>query len=87
MSYYWSGPGVDTDQPDTTTNQPGIFTFVVIGTNGCISATNVTVIEDFELPDIFAEVVGVLDCNTSSVTLSGGSATQDVIYFCKEPLH
>src|SRR5690606_7097717 len=75
VTFHWEGPGVDENTQTATATQSGDFTLTVTAPNGCTSSQTVVVNDDFDEPDIFAEVIGTLDCNTSSVTLSGGSVT------------
>lgn len=83
--YQWIGPGVDSNDPLVIATDPGTFIFTVTAENGCTSSEEITVIEDIEIPDISAEVLGILDCNTSSVVLSGNSETPDVTYIWSGP--
>src|SRR5690606_20919584 len=79
-TFHWEGPGVDENTQSATATQSGDFTLTVTAPNGCTSSQDVVVNDDFEEPDIFAEVIGTLDCNTSSVTLSGGSGTSGATF-------
>jgi hypothetical protein len=85
VSYYWSGPGVDTNQPVTSANQLGVYTFTVTGPNGCVSSEEVFVADESDPPDIAAEVVGTLDCNTATVTLFGSSVTLGATFHWSGP--
>lgn len=78
-SFLWSGPApfIDTSLPNPTTNLPGIYTFTVIGANGCESVDTVEVYEDLLPPDIF--VAGdTLDCLLDSIQLQANTTTPDV---------
>ena len=75
VTYVWSGPGLNTNDPITNTSIGGVYSFVVIGPNGCVSTVNVTVEEDLSFPDIEANSSGNLDCENSLVTLIGNSNT------------
>ncbi len=84
-TFLWSGPGAGGTFPTTYTAVPGAYTLTVTGPNGCTSSQEVTVLADYELPDISAEVSGELDCDSTSVTLSGNSETEDVSYLWSGP--
>src|SRR5690606_24440896 len=79
-TFHWEGPGVDENTQSATATQSGDFTLTVTAPNGCTSSQDVVVNDDFEEPDIFAEVIGTLDCNTSSVSLSAGSGTSGATF-------
>ncbi len=85
VTYHWSGPGVDTNLPITTTTQIGTYIFIVTTIAGCTSSEAVIVEGDFEAPDINAEVNGIIDCNGLPVTLTGSSNTPNVIYHWSGP--
>ena len=85
VTYQWTGPGVDTNTPVATTLQSGVYTLVITTSAGCSSTEEVEVLEDLTPPDIFAEVQGQLDCNTSSVILTGSSTTPNVTYVWSGP--
>ena len=85
VTYHWSGPGLDTNLPVVNTSAAGIYTFTVAGENGCVSMQEVNVLTDIEIPDIFAEASGTIDCNNSAVVLSGGSNTPNTTYFWSGP--
>ena len=79
-TFHWFGPGVDIYTQNTTTDQVGVYTLTVTGANGCSSIEEVEVVADLEIPNVFAEVSGVLGCNNSSVALLGSSTTPNVTY-------
>ncbi len=80
VNYIWSGPGLDTDLPITSTDQPGVYTFAVLAPNGCVSTMIVFVIEENTQLDISASVDGILTCENETVTLTGSTETQNVSY-------
>ncbi|MFK7772206.1 MAG: hypothetical protein AB8F94_08700, partial [Saprospiraceae bacterium] len=83
--FNWSGPGVSSNSPTITVNQEGTYTFIVTGENGCVNVETISVLDFFDLPDISAEVQGVLDCNNSFVNLVGNSNTSDVTFLWTGP--
>ena len=85
VTYQWNGPGVDINSPIAETSQTGIYTLTITGDNGCTSTEAINVLEDFEVPDIFAEALGLIDCNNAIVVLSGSSGTPNVTYTWSGP--
>jgi hypothetical protein len=82
VTYKWSGP------EDFTSNR-SIDTIAVAGTysltvtdpsNGCTSTAMVNVAQGTPAPGASASVSGPLTCTTTSITLSGSSATSGVSY-------
>ncbi len=80
VTFHWFGPGVDENTASAITVESGTFILTVTAPNGCTNSEVVTVFESLEPPDIFAEVIGVLDCDNSTVTLSGSSITPNVTF-------
>jgi gliding motility-associated-like protein len=84
ITYAWSGPGVvsggNTDAP--TVNQPGQYTLLITGSNGCAATSTVNVVPDANLPIANAGSAMTLDCNSTNVMLdgSGSDAGADIIY-------
>ncbi len=85
VTYQWIGPGLDSNSPTVDTDQSGIYTLIVTGPGGCTSSEDVMVEEDLELPDIYAEAQGELDCDSPSVILFGSSETPNVTYVWSGP--
>jgi len=82
VSFNWTGPNgfVSTDQ-NPTVSVAGIYTLTVNNpTTGCSGTDTANVVVNTTLPGATAGVSGPLTCNTSTVTLSGGSATAGVSY-------
>lgn len=74
LSFSWSGPGIvsggNTATP--TVNQSGTYTVTVTNTaNGCTDTDDLVIILDNTPPVTDAGLGGVLDCNTSQLTLNG----------------
>lgn len=57
------------DNDNLTVSDPGVYTVIVIGDNGCSSEATVEVEQDIEPPVVTASVDGVLTCVVSSVNL------------------
>ena len=80
LTYSWTGPGgfSSTEQSPTVPN-PGMYTVVASGTNGCTSTATTIITEDTALPNASA-IGGELNCAANSVTLSGSSTTAGITY-------
>ena len=60
-----------------TVDKPGVYTLLVSNTiNNCSATASVTVLDDHTAPAAAANAPGVINCKSSSVTLSGNGATQ-----------
>jgi len=72
-TYSWAGPGIVSggSSATATVNAAGSYTVTVTGANGCTDTDNVSVSEDITTPTANAGGAGVIDCNNSSVNLSG----------------
>ncbi|MBK7086676.1 MAG: hypothetical protein IPH53_19295 [Flavobacteriales bacterium] len=69
--FAWTGPnGFTSGDQNPVVSAPGIYELTVTGTNGCTSVAQAEVTLDDEVPGAQASG-GVLNCNTSSVMLSG----------------
>jgi len=80
-TYNWSGPNNFTaTTKDVTVSTPGTYTLTVTANGGCSESTTVEVLEDTSSPDISAVADGILDCNSSSVIITGGSSTPNVTF-------
>ncbi len=79
-SYSWSGPNnfMSSDQ-NPTASEAGTYTLTVTGPNGCTSTATATVDANADLPNASA-TGGTIDCNNTSVQLSGNSTTPGVTY-------
>lgn len=83
VSYNWSGPKgfISTEQnPKTTSN--GLYNLVVTNpVNNCTSIASITITPDtLSVLGAKASVSGIITCNNTTVTLTGTSNTNDVIY-------
>ncbi|MFK7776398.1 MAG: gliding motility-associated C-terminal domain-containing protein [Saprospiraceae bacterium] len=78
--FQWVGSGVNSSLPNITVNQAGNYALTITAPNGCTSTEVVTVFEDLDLPDISTQVSGTIDCNNSTVTLTGSSNTANVTF-------
>lgn len=74
-SFTWNAPGnVVLNGATQNVSTVGTYTLVVTGPNGCTSTATADVNPDANLPNASASG-GTIDCNTTSVTLNGGSTT------------
>ena len=78
FTYQWTnamGETVGSDSVCAVTN-PGTYTVVVMGTNGCSDRASLIVGQNIEPPIVVPSVTGVLTCSvsevTASVSVSGG---------------
>ncbi|MBC7773825.1 MAG: hypothetical protein H7246_00190, partial [Phycisphaerae bacterium] len=61
--YLWDGPNsFQSSDPGPVTDQPGVYSLLVTGTNGCSSTAQALVVPDFAQPSIIADG-GVLKCD------------------------
>lgn len=84
VTFNWTGPGTITNANTATPtiSQAGTYTLDVINpANGCSATAAVTVGQNKTQPaEVTAIVSGAITCNTTSVTVTGGSSTADVTY-------
>lgn len=84
LNYSWTGPHPITNPTfaKASVSEPGVYTVTATNpVNGCSSTFSVTVKQNNQVPlDVVAQVSDVLTCTTTSVTLSGSSATAGVNY-------
>lgn len=70
-TFSWKGPGGFTSNALTPTiTQTGIYTLTIVSPNGCPREIPVEVTADFAKPQVNAFVGELLDCNTTSLTIS-----------------
>ena len=74
FNYLWSN-GAST--ASIIVNEPGIYSVVITGENGCFDETSVTVEQN--ITEANAVITGneILTCDTTSVTLDAGTSTAD----------
>lgn len=83
VTYQWTGTsGFFSSQQKPVTTLPGRYTAMVTNpSNGCSSTYELEVKENYFSPeDVSATVLGVLNCRTAIVQLSGQSSTSCVKY-------
>ena len=73
----WSGPnGFTSDSLIIGVTQPGMYVFTITSVNGCSKTLEADVIGNFTPPLVSANAPTLLDCNTTSMTLSSvGTST------------
>ncbi len=75
--FNWTGPNnFETDEPNPFVDEPGDYTLLITGPNGCESESTVSVDVDTIPPDLTLAVSDTLDCNITIVQLSAFSAPQ-----------
>ena len=80
VSFSWTGPdGFVSNEMNPTVSNAGEYTLFVTSTNGCVSASTVTVAEDVESPQVSA-TGGMITCNTPMIQLMGSSTTEGVSF-------
>lgn len=88
VSYQWfNDGGVPTDPgPDPLVNEPGVYTLVVTGYNGCTSTADVTVSLSIDAPqNPDATDDGPITCTQPVVNLTASSSTPGVLYSWNGP--
>ncbi len=77
VTYSWTGPnGFTSNLQNPTVSTQGNYILKVTGTNGCTKTATAVVSENKVPPTVVATSNGTLNCNASSVQLSGaGSST------------
>ncbi|MBK9017240.1 MAG: hypothetical protein IPM82_26065 [Saprospiraceae bacterium] len=77
VSYSWTGPnGFTSNQQNPTVSVQGNYVLTVTGSNGCTKTATAVVSENKVPPTVAATTNGTLNCNATSVLLSGvGSST------------
>ena len=80
VTYEWTGPGGNTiNEQNPSVSQFGTYVLTVTATNGCTATAMAEVLQDAGVPDVSA-LGDTLNCNVSSVTISGNSNTTEVTY-------
>ncbi len=80
VTYSWTGPNsFNSNDQNPTVNAGGTYTLTVTASNGCTSSANAVVDQNADLPDVSA-MGGMVDCENTTLTLSGNSNTPGVTY-------
>jgi gliding motility-associated-like protein len=83
-TYNWGGLGIIADGQTTkpTVDKPGVYSVTITNAdNGCKNQNLLTVTENFQFPKAVANSLGVLDCDSTTVRISGaGSSAGNVSY-------
>ncbi len=80
VTYAWSGPdNFNATIPNPNVSLVGTYTLVITETNGCTATTTVEVTEDSTPPTI-SSTNGVINCTSSSVSLSATSSDTESTY-------
>jgi gliding motility-associated-like protein len=85
MTYNWTTSNGNivgaTNTVSVIANQPGIYTLMVTGANGCTQSADVEVTQNADVSNVVIASPLTLNCNASSVTLDGsGSVGVNVTY-------
>lgn len=84
-SLSWTGPNnFSSEIAEPTVSEPGEYTLVVTGINGCSSTLNVTVGSNFDIPDASA-TGGVLSCEINDIIINSSSSVEGVSYLWSGP--
>ena len=85
VTFTWLGPAGNTyNGQNPTVSQIGTYTLTVTALNGCTATTTAEVLQDAGVPDVTAQG-GTLNCNITTVTISGNSNTTGVTYSWSGP--
>jgi hypothetical protein len=85
LGLFWSGPSVNSDDPEVPVSNPGTYTLVASNpANGCTSSTSIDIAQDITAPEVQA-VGGVLSCDDPLTTLSAASNTAGVVFAWGSP--
>jgi len=76
VTYSWAGPnGFSSNLQNPTVSAQGNYVLTVTGTNGCTRTATAVVSENKVPPTVAASTNGTLNCNASSVLLSGAGSS------------
>lgn len=85
VTYSWTGPGgFSSNEQNPVVPSVGNYTLTVETPEGCSSTATATVEGDTDVPDASA-LGGTIDCDITSIQLSGSSTTADVSYAWSGP--
>ncbi|MFK7806227.1 MAG: hypothetical protein AB8F74_00370, partial [Saprospiraceae bacterium] len=84
-SYEWTGPGFSSDNAVVDVNVPGWYTFEIISPIGCQTEDSIEVIGDLSEPDLAIAPLGVWDCISSNITITGSSSVFGSSYLWTGP--
>ncbi|MCB9326710.1 MAG: PKD domain-containing protein [Lewinellaceae bacterium] len=85
VTFSWTGPNnFSSNQQNPVITVPGTYTVTATSPQGCTATAEAVVDQNGDLPDASA-TGGTLDCNNSSVQLSGNSSTAGVSYSWSGP--
>jgi uncharacterized repeat protein (TIGR01451 family) len=68
---------------EITVSEPGVYTALVTGENGCTASANITVLEDVAEPELTLSVDAILTCDVLEVTITADTEG-DVEWFFNE---
>ncbi len=75
--FVWSGPAGSLETDKWTIAEPGDYTLLVTGANGCTSEAMVKVVADDGVPSLAVEPIQVLTCVVEKITLDASNSTVD----------
>lgn len=87
-SYSWSGPqgNISTNAALIAAPVKGSYKVTVTGSNGCTATASAVVVKDSIAPaNVAAVSLGIINCTTSQVTVTGSSTTPNVTYLWSGP--
>ena len=86
LDFSWTGPGAFTStEQEPFVTVPGYYTLITTGVNNCSDTSSLTIAGDFTIPEISAQVLDTLDCQTGTVPLQGSSTNTTDTYLWTGP--
>lgn len=80
-SILWQGPNQYTaNTPLAMTEEPGLYTLIVTGENGCVDSTTIEVIDGRIYPDAIAHNDDLFQCENLEINLSGSGSSMGPQY-------
>ena len=80
-SVFWQGPNQYTaNTPLAMTEEPGLYTLIVIGDNGCVDSTTIEVIDGRIYPEAIAHNDDLFQCDNLIINLSGSGSSMGPQY-------
>ncbi len=83
-SLLWKGPNqYSADTPVASTEEPGTYTLIVTGENGCVDSTTVDVIDGRIYPEVSAGNDDLFQCENTEINLTGSGSSEgsQYVYF------
>ncbi|MBL7826166.1 MAG: T9SS type A sorting domain-containing protein [Saprospiraceae bacterium] len=85
-TYFWTGPGLVSIDPNPETSTPGTYTLIVNNGNGCTAVATAVVTQDITPPSVTFQSIGSLTCNVDCIELAwspvSNNITVEPVEFC-----